>query len=68
MELTLFDLKGRLVRTISREEVDVGEHMVGWDGRDNEGRTLASGHYVAKLRLRGPSVKQELTRKVVVLR
>jgi hypothetical protein len=68
MDLSLYDLKGRRVRTISRKEVEAGPHFVSWDGRDTDGHTLASGHYVAKLRLRGPGVNQELTRKVVVLR
>ncbi len=68
MDLSLYDLKGRRVRTISREEIDAGPHVVSWDGRDTDGRSLASGHYMAKLSLRGPGVNQELTRKIIVLR
>jgi hypothetical protein len=47
--LAVYDLHGKLVRTLVDGEVDAGHHPVSWDGRSNEGRAVASGIYVARL-------------------
>ena len=67
-ELSVVDLRGRRVRTVTREEVQPGRHVTSWDGCDDEGRPLASGHYLARLRIRGAGVDELLTRKVTVVR
>lgn len=38
--------------------------MITWSGQDDRGLPLASGNYVAKLRVRGPGLNQQLIRKV----
>ncbi len=68
VRLEIYDLRGRRIRTIHRAEVTAGPHTVAWDGRDGDGRPLASGHYLACLQVRGPGVDQRLTRKVTVIR
>lgn len=47
--LQIFDLNGRLVRTLVDEMLGAGEHRRSWDGRNAQGRTLASGVYFARL-------------------
>jgi hypothetical protein len=51
-ELAIYDLSGRLVRTLlpSRRRASGGGDAV-WDGRDETGRDLPSGVYWARLRL-----------------
>ncbi len=66
--LEVYDLRGRRVRTILREEIDTGERIVTWDGRDAEGREVAAGQYLARLRVCGPGMNEDMVRKVVVLR
>jgi hypothetical protein len=44
VELTLFDVTGRVVRTI-RTELGAGTRGVLWDGRDGNGRSVAGGVY-----------------------
>lgn len=68
VDLSVYDLRGRLMRRVTREEVTAGSHALVWDGRDNNGRPLASGQYVATLRLRGPGLEENLTRKMTVIR
>ena len=46
-ELQVFDVKGRLVRNLT---VHTGQLTVGWDGRDGNGRNVASGVYLARIR------------------
>jgi len=68
VELVVHDLMGRRVRTVTRTEIEPGSHVVGWDGRDDEGRPLSSGQYLATLQVRGPGLDQSLTRKLSVVR
>jgi hypothetical protein len=67
-ELVVYDVRGRRVRALLRREVPAGEHVVAWDGQDRAGRRVASGHYLARLRVTGPGVQEELTRSVTVVR
>jgi hypothetical protein len=48
--LDIYDLSGRQVRTLLAATLGAGRHTVTWDGRDNTGRGVASGTYVARLR------------------
>ncbi|MFH1844046.1 MAG: FlgD immunoglobulin-like domain containing protein, partial [bacterium] len=49
VELTVYDLGGRLVRTVVDESLPVGFHEAVWDGRDNHGRITASGVYLYRI-------------------
>ncbi len=62
--LKIYDVSGRLVRTIIDESLDQGEHRYKWDGANNEGRRVSSGVYFYMLR----SESIELSRKAVLLR
>jgi hypothetical protein len=68
IQLEVYDLRGRRVRSLMRSEVPAGEHVTTWDGRDAAGRHVASGQYLARLQVRGPGLTQDLTRAVTVLR
>jgi hypothetical protein len=52
LELTLFDLSGRQVRSLAKGAFPAGAHDVLWDGMDNAGHPAAPGVYLA--RLKGP--------------
>jgi len=54
-ELKLIDVQGRLVRTLFSGRVEPGLSEIGWDGRDNAGRPVASGTYYARLTVNGDS-------------
>jgi hypothetical protein len=47
--ITLYDVRGRLVRTLLDEEVAEGRTRVFWDGRDGRGADVASGVYLVRL-------------------
>ncbi len=49
VHLGIFDLSGRLCRTMLEGGLDAGRHDLVWDGRDDEGRTVASGIYFVVL-------------------
>jgi hypothetical protein len=48
-DLEVFDLQGRLVRTLWHGELAAGAHELRWDGRDDAGFTVAAGTYLARM-------------------
>jgi flagellar hook assembly protein FlgD len=62
--LRVYDVSGRLVRTLVDGRVEAGRHEVAWDGRDQGGRRTASGVYFYRLQ----GADREMTRKAVRLR
>jgi len=64
VSLEIFDVSGRVVKVLLREELPSGEYSTFWDGRDSRGMALASGVYFARLVVD----KEEFTRKLVILR
>ena len=49
VQISIFDASGRCVRRLLDRVESAGSHVVGWDGRDEEGRSLGSGMYVCHL-------------------
>ncbi|PID78861.1 hypothetical protein CSB20_13000 [bacterium DOLZORAL124_64_63] len=47
--LEIFTLDGRLVRTLVSESLAAGSHEAVWTGRDDAGRSVASGTYFFRL-------------------
>jgi len=64
VELAVFDLAGRRIRTLVSEDLAAGAHVVRWDGRDDRGRTAGSGIYVYKLATEG----RTLSRKMILVK
>jgi len=49
VRLEIFDLRGRRVRVLLDEPTAAGLHQIDWLGRDDQGRTMASGVYFYRL-------------------
>jgi len=62
--LSVFDLRGRLVRTLVSETRGAGTHSVEWFGDDDQGRPLPAGVYLYRL----DAGQWSATRKTVVVR
>jgi hypothetical protein len=62
VEVAVYDLRGRRVRSLIRGSLRGGDHDVTWNGRDEGGRAVASGVYFARARVGG---EVSLTRLVV---
>lgn len=60
--LSVFDLSGRLVRTILRPTwLDAGRHTAVWDGADDAGRASPSGIYLLRLEAGGERHAHRMT-------
>ncbi|MCK4512349.1 T9SS type A sorting domain-containing protein, partial [bacterium] len=49
VSLRLYDIRGRLVKTLVDRRHAGGAYEVAWDGRDSDGRTVSSGIYFARV-------------------
>ena len=64
MKLTLHNIAGQRVATLAHGHREAGEYTLRWDGRDDDGKELASGVYLYRLQA-GSRVE---TRKLLLLR
>ncbi|MBA4378767.1 MAG: hypothetical protein C0395_09000 [Gemmatimonas sp.] len=64
VRLGVYDLQGRLVRTLAERVYAPGEHSVVWDGRDESGAEMPSGLYLYRLE----DGRRTQTRKMVLVR
>ena len=62
IKLAIFSINGRLIRVLSDDSYMGGVHQVMWDGKDTNGKTVASGTYVYQL----TSEQQQISRKLVL--
>ena len=64
VRLDIFNLAGQQVRQLVDGSFGVGSHQVSWDGKDDQGRDVATGVYVYRLQV-GNTAQ---TREMVMLR
>jgi hypothetical protein len=64
VELAIYSVAGRRVRTLVHGERDAGNHSITWAGDDDARRPVAPGVYYARLTIRGGP---RLTRRLVHL-
>jgi len=65
VQVRVFDVTGREIRTLFRGRAEAGRHSLDWDGRDATGHATAAGVYLVRLRGSGGA---DLAQKVVRLR
>ena len=64
MRLGVHNILGQEVRVLDQGIRAVGEHSLVWDGRDEEGKAVASGVYILRLQVR----RQVFTHRLMLLR
>jgi flagellar hook assembly protein FlgD len=64
IQLSIYEVEGRLVRTLIDEKAPAGWGQVEWDGKDKHGDPVSSGVYLYRLE----TGKQALVRKMVLIR
>jgi hypothetical protein len=61
VEVDVFGVDGAKVRTLLRASLGAGPHEIRWDGRDDRGRRVASGMYIARVQAHGVSRTLKMT-------
>jgi len=64
VDLSIYSLRGKRVRTLVSGTLDKGSHVVHWDGTDDRGTPLPSGVYIYRLAIGGDNS----TRKMLLVR
>jgi hypothetical protein len=64
VKLEIFDIRGRLVKTLVDRGLGAGEYRYGWNGTNNAGVTVTSGSYFYRL-ISGDDV---ITRRMILLK
>ncbi|MFQ6609652.1 MAG: C25 family cysteine peptidase [Fidelibacterota bacterium] len=69
-QLVIYDLRGRVVRTLVNREETAGQKTIRWDGRNNQGIPVASGVYLYSLTANALNSDTRFTahRKLVLLK
>ncbi len=61
VQLSLYNLRGELVRTLVDEHLSAGAHDYTWNGRDRSGQSVSSGFYLARFQQGGEVVTEKVT-------
>ncbi len=65
ISLVIFDINGRLVRTLSRGTVfDAGVHSIVWDGRNEQGNVVSSGLFFYRIE----NGAEQVTKQMIFLK
>ena len=65
VNLSIYDLNGRLVRVLLNNEMTSGSHQTIWDARDTKGHLVSSGYYLYRLTISGQFTS---TRKLLYIK
>jgi hypothetical protein len=64
VQLMVYDISGRKVRTLLAEVLPGGEHTVVWNGQDDLGRAVAAGTYFCRMQ----TVKTTVTQRMALVK
>jgi hypothetical protein len=62
--LSIYNIEGKLVKTVADQPLGAGRHEVDWDGTDARGKAVSSGVYFYRL----DAGKKVLTKKMLLLK
>ncbi|MDG2188333.1 MAG: FlgD immunoglobulin-like domain containing protein, partial [Candidatus Marinimicrobia bacterium] len=50
VKITIYDLRGRAIKTLNEGLKDSGQHIFVWDGKNDEDKKVSSGIYFYQLK------------------
>jgi flagellar hook assembly protein FlgD len=62
--LEIFNINGRVVKTLMDDIIEAGYHTISWSGFNNSGDPIASGTYFYRLK----TSTESIVRKMVLLK
>ncbi len=63
-QISIYNLKGQLVKKLLDANLPAGKNMITWDGTDDNGKTVSSGIYSYRLQSGGKNI----TRKMMLMK
>ena len=68
IRLAIYDMQGRLIKSLVDGVQTPGSHTVYWEGTDENGQIVPSGVYVYRLEAKGRIMPVHLTRKIALVK
>ena len=62
VQVGVYDLSGRVVRSLQRGKLAAGSHRFDWNGRDEQGRKVPAGVYFVRLEATGRHLDSKLVK------
>lgn len=56
----IYDLNGRLVKTVEKKKMKAGKHFLSWDGLNHTGRKMSTGVYFGVMKIGGWKASQKI--------
>ncbi len=51
--ITLYNINGKIVKSLTSEKFNKGEHVINWDGSNDSGENIPKGFYLCELIING---------------
>lgn len=67
VSLNIYDVSGRLIRSLVNESQSPGRHTAYWNGEDNTSKKVASGVYLYQLISKSREGEAKFSRKIIFL-
>jgi hypothetical protein len=61
VKMVVYDIMGRVVRTLVDQKMEAGSHRISWNGRDQAGNTVSSGVYFYHISADGFAATKKMT-------
>jgi len=63
-EVSIYNVKGQKVRTLTRENMQIGDHSLQWNGKNENGKLVASGVYFYSV----TQDEKQVTKKMIIMK
>ncbi|MDP8232823.1 MAG: T9SS type A sorting domain-containing protein, partial [Candidatus Zophobacter franzmannii] len=60
VEIAIYDIRGRRIRTLINKQISRGEHEIIWDGNDENSQSVASGVYFYRLSTESKTISKKM--------
>jgi hypothetical protein len=60
VSIRVIDMQGRIVRTITKTMMNIGQYTTTWNARDDAGQKVGNASYIVNVEINGQSVSKSL--------
>ncbi len=60
VKITVYDIKGNMIRELLNGTQSSGSHQVSWDGKNSDGKQVSSGIYLYKTEYKNSTVSKSM--------
>ena len=61
VSVNVYNLEGRLVKTLVNQVMTPGNHVVNWNGTNEVGAKVSTGMYIYQLKTNSTNLKRKMT-------